>query len=100
MFKLFTVALAATSIGAATAAPAYACGCSCSAMPMTMSAQDGAPMSTAQAPSTSRTYRSFSYEPSIGGSYFAPRMQSSQPSRSSGTPRYLLPKTDPRKYRN
>jgi len=54
------------------------------------------------------TERSFSYEPSIDSSTTqpsvrsesAPMMRSSQPSRSSGTPRYLLPKTDPRKYRN
>jgi len=58
-------------------------------------------------PST-RSERSFSYEPSADSnnaepavrSYSAPRMRSSQPSRSSERPRYLLPKTDPRKYRN
>ena len=58
---------------------------------------------TAQ-PSTQRD-RSYSYEPSMSTSttqpsarsYSAPRMQSS---RSSGTPRFLLQKTDPRKYRN
>ncbi len=60
---------------------------------------------TAQRPT--RTYRSFSYEPAIeaGGepavrTYSAPRMRSSRPMRSRATERYLLPKTDPRKYRN
>jgi hypothetical protein len=57
--------------------------------------------STRPAPATAqRSGRAFSYEPSMSSdtgqpavrSYSAPRM------RSSRTPLYLLPKTDPRKY--
>lgn len=58
---------------------------------------------TEQAPATAQrspgVRRSFSYEPSMSGSYSAPRMQS-RTSRSSRMPAYLLPKTDPNKYRN
>jgi hypothetical protein len=65
------------------------CGCGC-----------GDSVTVEQAPATSQpsteTRRSYSYEPSTGDSYSAPRMQS----RSSRTPKYLLPKTDPNKYRN
>jgi hypothetical protein len=46
------------------------------------------------------TRRSFSYEPSMSSdSYLAPRMRS-RSSQSSETPKFLLPKTDPRKYRS
>ncbi len=63
-----------------------------------------APPAVAQTPSERR---SFSYEPSMSNdnapssvrSDAAPRMRSTRPSRSSRTPAYLLPKTDPRKYR-
>ena len=59
----------------------------------------GGSVGTEQAPATAQrsteTRRSFSYEPSMSDSYSAPRMQS----RSSRTPAYLLPKTDPNKYR-
>jgi len=53
---------------------------------------------------STQTERRFSYEPSTDTGTepsvrSAPRMRSSQPSRSSDRPRYLLPKTDPRKYR-
>lgn len=51
---------------------------------------------TAQRTETSRSY---SYEPSTSDSHSPPRMQR----RSSGdsrTPKYLLPKTEPNKYRN
>lgn len=55
---------------------------------------------TRQVPATAqpsaRSYRSYSYEPSMNNSYSAPRTRS----RSSQTPSYLLPKTDPNKYRN
>jgi len=60
---------------------------------------------SATAQRSTRSERSYSYEPStssnitepVARSYSVPRMQSS---RSSATPRFLLPKTDPRKYRN
>lgn len=67
----------------------------------------GSNIATEPAPATAQrlteTRRSFSYEPSTSESsaapqsYSAPRMRSSQSSR---TPKYLLPKTDPNKYRN
>lgn len=68
----------------------------------------GGSVSSDKAPETAQrsteTRRSFSYEPSTDSStvqtparsYSAPRMRSS---RSSQTPLYMLPKTDPRKYR-
>ena len=62
----------------------------------------GCNTTTEQAPATTRrstqTYRSYSYEPSMGSS--PRRMQSSRAQRSSRTPSYLLQKTDPGKYRN
>jgi hypothetical protein len=68
----------------------------------------GGSVSTEPVPATAQrsteSGRSFSYEPSIGSdaaqprarSYSTPRMESS---RSSRRPAYLLPKTDPNKYR-
>lgn len=68
----------------------------------------GTSVRSEQAPETAErsteTRRSFSYEPSMDSgisqpsvrSYSAPRMPSS---RSSRGPAYLLPKTDPNKYR-
>lgn len=63
------------------------CGCGSKMEPAPATAQ------------STETRRSYSYEPSTSDSYSAPRMQR----RSSGdsrTPKYLLPKTDPNKYRN
>jgi hypothetical protein len=65
---------------------------------------------TQRAPETARRTtepeRRFSYEPSTGPevgqstvrSDPAPRMRVGRPSRSADTPRYLMQKTDPRKY--
>lgn len=54
---------------------------------------------SATAQRSAETRRSFSYEPSMSSdSYSAPRMRS-RSSHSSETPKFLLPKTDPRKYR-
>ena len=56
-----------------------------------------------QAPATAQrsaeARRSFSYEPSMNDSNSASRMRS-RSSQSSETPKFLLPKTDPRKYRS
>lgn len=68
--------------------------CSCGGTAMTHEAPATAERAT-------ETRRSYSYEPSTSSdensvrSYSAPRMRSS---RSSQTPLYLLPKSDPRKY--
>ena len=70
----------------------------------------GTSVRTERVPETAQhatqTERSYSYEPSTDSkttepavrSYSAPRMRSSQPSRSSNTPLYMLPKTDPRRF--
>jgi hypothetical protein len=74
MFKLLTIALAATSIGTAGATTAYAYGCSCHSKSASVSAPESAPTekapeaapkSAAHAPSTGRTNRSYSYEPAL-----------------------------------
>jgi hypothetical protein len=67
------------------------CGCGSTVEPAPATAQR-----------STETRRSYSYEPSTSDSYSAPsapRMQS-RSSQSSRTPKFLLPKTDPNKYRN
>jgi len=74
MFKLFTIALAATSIGAAGVTTAYACDCSCHCKSASVSAPESAPTqnapeatpkSASNAPSAGQTNRSYSYEPAL-----------------------------------
>lgn len=96
MFKFLTIALAATAIGAGYAATAEACGGSCSSGGMAI--MSAAP--TAATGMAGGAYRSYSYEHSIGPllgpsrSYSRPMMRG-----GSGRPSYLLPKSDPRRYR-
>jgi hypothetical protein len=60
------------------------------AAPATRAPQATAPQATARG---SQSVRAYSYEPDSGVRYYsAPRR------RGSGTPTYLLPKTDPRKF--
>jgi hypothetical protein len=89
MFKFLTIALAATSIGAAGATTAYACGCPCHSKTTSVSAPESAPAKTApevapksaaQAPSTGRTDRSYSYEPAMAPSSGASERAYSTPS--------------------
>lgn len=95
MFKFFTIALAATSIGAAGATTAHACGCSCHSKIASVSAPESAPAqvapeaapkSAAQTPTTGRTNRSFSYEPSMDSSprVVSPTRRSNRSTPTSG----------------
>lgn len=115
MFKLFSAILAASAVGAGTAAQACGGNCHCPCHGMTMTAPPQAkhaheetaksaseqPRRTARAEGR-RTYRSFSYEPGMAAeaapSYATPRMSSSMRSMRSRAPAYLLPKSDPRRY--
>ena len=101
MFKLLTIALAATSIGAVGATTSYACGCSCHcksasvsapADAPTQSAPEAAPKSATHVPSTGQANRSYSYEPALAPSSRPSERATSSPSvrRSSRSTRSEL----------
>lgn len=128
MFNLFTTSLVAVTLsfvmtdsaqagsrnrcGMRPGCAAQGCSASASSLPMATPAPAAAdqinhavatPPATAQG--NSGTYRSFSYEPTVplSGGVFngsAPVYRSRPANRSSHseTPRYLMQKTDPRKY--
>ena len=93
MKKFLMLALVAVSFGWSGAGSAEAAsGCHCQA-PAVAVVQPAAPAaSTAQAP---QVRRSFSYEPgTVPAATYAPARRY----RSSQTPVWALPKSDPRKY--
>ena len=127
MFKLFTMGLVAATLSLGTADSAQAgcrnrCGMSQACAPACSAPSCSAPMATpapaaeghmdhavaappANAQANSGTYRSFSFEPSVqsndsvyGGSRPVYRARSSNQTGRSQTPRFLIPKADPRKY--
>lgn len=95
MKKFLLLALVAVSFGLLGAGSAEAAsGCHCQA-PAVAAVQPAAPAATtAQAP---QVRRSFSYEP---GAAPAATYTPARRYRSSQTPLWALPKSDPRKYTN
>jgi len=96
MYKLFSIVLAATSLGALSATPAKAGGCcstcapSCAAAPSCCATAAPAPANNMQAmpgmsQATSAT-RSYSYEPSMRSG------SASASARAPQVPAYLVPK--------